>query len=342
MKFIKSLVPIVRLYQFCGFVPFSVPFVNKKDVPKWKFYIHSGVLTVFFFILFLYNIVSMNTFIGDEESKLLAYLSVIIVTLMRALAVIIMVESILKRHLHIEILSRIDSVDRIFRNELATSLDYKKMQRNAIVWMGIWQIQIFTLLSLIVYTLFEVNMSIWMKLFWIFCSCPIFISSMRYYQIIHYIRLLGFCFETFNIQLNQIYANTNRLSKNKELPNVKANSARKSIYENIVSLRRLYHVLWECTGLLNKCFQWSLLLLIAASFFTIIINCYRTLLWVLVPGSSDIGSAVTFLVWAGGHAFYFIKLSSTCHLISTQLRTIPIQLHNVAYKILDHNINNLV
>lgn len=351
MKCLHSLLPIFRLYQFCGFAPFPISFDINISVPKkaqYKFYIHSGILTIFFVALFLYNVIFFKEFIGSEDSEMVAFLSIIILTVLRALAVLILIESHFKKNLQIKFLSQLDSVDRIFQTELEISLDYRKMQRNAFIWMGIWQIIIIALLSLILLELIQAYMAIWTKLFWLFCSFPLVISSMRYYQIIHYIRMLGFCFETFNMRLDEIYETTNRLTvnqrqlKEKNLKKKNSKVNKDLVYDNIMSLRRIFHNLWECTGLLNRSFEWSLLFSITASFFVIVVNFYRILFYIFVPKSNDGASAVTFLIWALGHTFYFIKLSSTCHLVSTQVQKIPIQLHNVAYKMQNEDLNNLV
>lgn len=110
---------------------------------------------------------------------------------------------------------------------------------------------------------------------------------------------------------------TNRLS-------IGENSAKKmntdgKIYDQIVSLRQIYHNLWENTGQFNNTFKWSLLLMIGTSFVTIVVNFYRTLVWLITPSEADIEVIILFFVWSAGHTFYFIRLSSACNNVSQQV-----------------------
>lgn len=344
MKFLNELLPIFRFYQLCGFAPFSIPLNSKREnIGQYKFYFYSASLTIFFGIFLLLNIIFFNIFFGKEKSEMLAYLSLLILVIMRALTVIIMIDSLLKMKPHMEFLSHFSKIEQIFSNELQIELDYKRIRRNSYVWMSIWLVQITILLSLIVMEVIYYDEGIMVKLFWLFSSFPLIIISMRYYQIIHYIRLLGFCFEFFNELLNDISSNTNRLHMgDAKLPTKNMAKFNDNIYDKIVSLRQLFHVLWETTIVFNKTFEWSLLTLIATSFFCIVVNYYRTLLWLISPESMDVQNVITFMIWASGHTFFFIKLSSTCYHISQQVIKIPIHLHNIAFKIRDRNLNFLV
>lgn len=336
MKLLQELLPIFRVYQFCGFSPFSVPFdVQNRNKHKWIIY--SWFLIILLGFLALYNIIAFNLFIEGDNSEMITYLSFLIITMLRIVSVVIGIESFLKRKQQQLFLLRFEIIDQIFRTDLSTSLDYKRIRKNAFFWMAIWMIQIVIVMSLVIIgDVFDDESSVWLKVIWIFCSFPLVLSSISYFQIIHYIQLLGFCFEIINIQL-KIYAQTSRLRIDNHIK-----FEENKVYNNIVSLRRIYHILWENTKVLNKIFQWSLLLLISSSFFNIVVNYYRNVHWLMMPGSMDTFICFVYLVWSTGHVFFFIILSSASYKVSQEAKQIPVLLHNIAFKILRRDLNNLV
>lgn len=348
MELFKSLLPVFRIYQCCGFLPFSMPFDVKMGISgQRKWYIHSGLLVCCFIATIIYNLVSFQKYMGGEQSQLLDYLSFIIITMIRIVAVVITTESLLNRTQQIQFLLQFYRISHHLREEFGTDLDYKKIRQNTYFWIGIWLVQMTMLLTLIIVELTAESFSIWETIMWIFCTFPIISSSVRYFQIIHYIQLIGFSLEIVKTQLDDIYSRTNRLHvvKNESEESARSHDAEKiedGIYDNIVSLRKIYHILWESSVLLNKTFKWSLLSLTAASFIIIVVNYYRTIYYVVSPMEIDLSTLIAFLIWSLGHTFYFIKLSSTCHNVSEYVLQIPNILHSLAFKVFDRDLNHLV
>lgn len=317
MELQKELLPIFRIYQSSGFAPFTIPINGQNKGSKW--YISSGLLTIWLLALFVFDISSYKLYFENEKSMMISYLSFIIITLMRVVAFVIVLESFVERKQQINFLKQVDRIERLFTEELSVSFEYKKIRRNAYIWMTIFLLQLTILTSLILVDIVNVDdISIWMKMWYIFCTFPLFLPSTRYFQIIHYMQLLKFCFEMINMQLTEFQCQSNRLSMNvKRKEN--SNKFEGKIYDDIVTLRRIFHVLWECTEQINKMFQWSLLLLIGSSFFIIVVNYYRTLYWLLTPNPSKMDSVITYFIWSLIHTFHFISLSSICYNISQQV-----------------------
>lgn len=317
MELQKELLPIFHIYQCGGFAPFRIPLDRVNQKMKW--YIVNGVLTAFLAFLAIYDIILYKRFFeSNDESKMISYLSTFITTIMRWVALVVIVEAFLQRKQQIRFLRQFDRMDQLFTEELGVCFDYKKIRRNAYIWMTSWLLQLIILTMLILLDFIVKKIGFWLTCFYLFCTLPLFLPSTRYFQIIHYIQLLGFCFEMISTRLDEFQCQTNRLSvggKRKK----NSNKIDDRTYDEIVALRRIYHILWESVEQLNKMFQWSLLLLIGSSFFIIVVNFYRTLYWILTPDPSKLELIITFFIWSLVHTFHFISLSSVCHNISQQV-----------------------
>lgn len=334
IKFQTELLAIFRVYQFCGFSPFPIPFdVNQKPSKsnQYKWLIYNGILAIFFAILVLRNIISYKIFLQDNETQMLMYLNFIVISLMRWLATIIAIESILNSKQQKKFIQKLETIDNIFLNTLNIKPNYKRMRYVSLIWLAIWLIKSVILIAFVMADVIRDDITDWEKFMWFLLTMPLLLTAMRYFQIIQYIRWIGYRCEMINIRLNAIYESTNRLNTGRKIVKTKNSGTRQDktisfingddgIYNDIVSLRQIFHILWECTKLLNKSFRWSLLLLIATSFFVIVVNYYRILVWLLIDGYSENSELVLmYFIWTTGHVFYYIQLSSTCYNVLQQV-----------------------
>lgn len=326
----KELISIFRVYQLCGFAPFPLQFNVTKEISKvrqYVWYIYNVIIIVFFGCLVLHNMISYKKFFEGDAARMISYLSFIVISLVRWMAVIIAIESILNSKQHKEFLSQLNDIDNIFMDDLRIKPNYKRMRCVALFWLAVWIIQSVILISFVLEDVMKSDISNWDKFMWFLLTIPIVISSVRYFQIIQYIQSIEFRFEMINTRLCELDESTNRLDTGEKLTKNDITHGDNSglivdrIYNEIVCLRQIYHILWQCTGQLNETFRWSLLLLIATSFFIIVVNYYRTLVWLLIDGDKEETEIIVlYFVWSGGHVFYFIKLSSTCHNVLQQVR----------------------
>lgn len=97
-----------------------------------------------------------------------------------------------------------------------------------------------------------------------------------------------------------------------------------NVHNDIVILRKIYHILWENTRQLNILFKWSLLLLIAGNFIVIVVNYYRILVWLLfnnpIPVEKKLNFFGIFMAYTIGQTVYPIILSNVCHNVSQQVK----------------------
>lgn len=321
MKYIEILLPIFRIYQLCGFAQFKIPLDTRHGVHQqvshfWQIY--NGLFLIYLSVLVFFNMVSYQSFLEGKATEMLTYLSYIMICGMRVLAMIVVVESTLKIKHQILFLYQLNEVDGIFRDELNAELDYKKLRRNSLIWMAIFCIQNTILMSLFMVEVFKDNEDIWDRIKWILYSFPLLVSSIKYYQISSYIKLIGLYFRIISVKLEKIHSMENRLHiEQKMITKNEAKSSQEIVYDEIVSMRRIYHVLWKSTKQLNDTFRWSLLLLTGGSFIIIVVNFYRTLVWIITSKADD--DIATYFFLSICHTFYFVDLSGVCYHVSQEV-----------------------
>lgn len=201
MKFLKYLLLNFRIYQFCGFAPFSIQLDTKTQTlrKQWKWYIYSGILIIPVISMVFYNIIAYSAFLNKETAQMSTYLSFFMFIANRIALAIILIESLFKLKIQTDFLQCLVDVDKIFHDELGISVDYKKMRRNVFIWTSIWFIQSVVIWVLILISISSRDISTWEKIKNTIFSLPMSMLAIRSMQIVHYIYLLGLCFELINM-----------------------------------------------------------------------------------------------------------------------------------------------
>lgn len=323
MKYIEVLFPIFRIYQLCGFAPFKIPLDVRKDTHQqvshfWQIY--NGLFLIYLSVLVFFNVVSYESFLEGKATEMLTYLSYIMICGMRVLAMITVIESTLKIKQQILLLYQLNEVGHIFWDELNAELNYKKLRRNSFIWMTISCIQNTILMVLFMVDVFREYENIWERIKWIMYTLPLLVSSIKYFQISSYIKLIGLYFQIINMKLEKIHSAENRLHVEQKMKTKNSTkSSTETVYDEIVSLRRIYHVLWKSTTQLNVTFRWSLLLLTGGSFIIIVVNYYRTLVWIITTNQNANEDILMYTFLSVCHTFYFVDLSGVCYYVSQEV-----------------------
>lgn len=329
MKYMQVLVPVFRMYQVCGFAPFPIPFDETNGIRKdkqRKWFIYYGVLIVYLISMVIINMYLFKELYNSDSSEMLTYLTFIITTVTRVLALAIIVESFMMRNKHISLLQHFGHVDQIILGELGVEIDFKKMRRTGIIWMVIWIVQISVLMTIVIVDILIEADCIWDGILLFFYTIPLMVPSFRYFHVIHYVLLLGSRFEIVNKRIEQICSLKDRLNTDRSHKGANSESTERNIYNELVSMRRVYHNLWEITLQLNNMFRVSLLLMIGTSFSVLLVNSYRNLVWLITPDTTKLSVILTFFLWTIVHSFYFIKISYTCYNVAQEVREIILKL----------------
>lgn len=327
MKYIKHMFAIFRTYQLCGFSPFALPFdpnqiwcaIHSSDKRHRRWLIYNYSLLVTLFLLVVCNFVYHEIHSDTRVSTMLNYLTFLMFSAMRMLAVFVVFESLLTRSRQMQMLYLLNDVDEILSKDLVITLS-----RSGLFWLIFWLIKLTSLQTMIFImkygrtrSVLSVSLSLWY-------TVPLFISSIRYYQVTHYIELIGHRFKLLSNYTNSISGREFEIKSKiqtvvrgqfqTEEDNFKRNN---DLYDEVVRIRRVYHNLWQATICLNSSFRWSLLLSIGCSFVIILVNSYRSLLYILSKPDDRAkfggNSIIIFFIWAVFHSIYFVKLSGSCY-----------------------------
>lgn len=326
MKYIKHLFVIFRTYQLCGFSPFPLPFdpnqiwstKHSSDERQRRWLIYSYSLLVTLFLLVVCNFVYHEIHSDARVSTMLNYLTFLMFSAMRMLAVFVVFESLLTRSRQIQMLYLLNDVDEILSKDLAVTLDYRHLRRSGLFWLIFWLIKLTSLQTMIFIMRYSRTRNVLSVLLSLWYTIPLFISSIRYYQVTHYIELIGYRFKLLSNYANLICGRKSKIkSKIQTLMSEDNFKRNNDLYDEIVRIRRIYHNLWQATIFLNSSFRWSLLLSIGCSFVIVLVNSYRSLLYVLSKPDDRAkfggNTIIIFFIWAVFHSTYFVKLSGSCY-----------------------------
>lgn len=327
MKYIKHLFAIFRTYQLCGFSPFPLSFdrnhiwgakhSSDKRHQRWLIYSYSLLVTLFLLVVcnFVYHEIHSDT----RVSTMLNYLTFLMFSTMRMLAVFVVFESLLTRNRQMQFLYLLNDVDEILTKDLAVTLDYRRLRQSGLLWLIFWLIKLTSLQTMIFVMRYGRTRSVLSVLLSLWYTIPLFISSMRYYQVTHYIELLGYRFKLLSNYANSICGRKYEIKYKIQTLMSKADHSKRNsdVYNEVVRMRRIHHHLWRATICLNSSFRWSLLLSIGCSFVIVLVNNYRSLLYALSKPDDRAkfggSSIIIFITWAVFHSIYFVKLSSNCY-----------------------------
>lgn len=341
LHFVTALLPIFRIYQLFGFTPFSIPpnertFLSGSEAEtkttnhKWSIY--GKVLFVLLFALAISSMFSDSTYVVDRASRMLNYMSFLMVISVRLLAAVVVIESIAARSEQSLFLTNLDGIDRLLRQKFGQTVDQLKTRNTTIFWIIFWVIKVIALQIFVVLTSQVLDKKGVHKYLWLLYVFPMAFSSIRYYQLIHYVEMIELRLKALNQRLIDICVTQKRVNTNSaisiQLSQFGSRPDRKLI-DDIVLLRIIYNRLWEACGSMNTSFRWTLLLSVGSSFVIIVVNFYRSLVFLLTSSSMNtIDDIIMFFVWSVFHTLYLMKISKACADTINQVSKFPFQ--NVA------------
>lgn len=247
------------------------------------------------------------------------------------MAPIIVFESMAKRSQQITFLNSIENIDQLLLNSIHVKANTKPEKVKSIVWMVIWLLKVTALLLILLTFIFiyysKSQTDPVASMFFFFATMPVAVSSIRYYQVIFYINLIGHRFQLINEYLLKVLSPIKDAESKEDDINFKMDIITSNplpppeFFKEIVLIRVIFFQLWQTTTIINKLFRWSLLLAIGNSFGIIVINFYRLLVYVLKPNFAIEEVVIPFL-WAIYNTLYFVILSNSCHNVLEKVKKI--------------------
>lgn len=333
LHFVKVLLPIFRVYQFCGLAPFTIPpnsrtFLSESTTDtekinhKWASY--ARVLFCLLFAVAMSSMFTDSTYVVDEASRMLNNMSFLMVLSVRMLAAVAVIESLVAKSEHSHFLTNLDGVDRMLRQKFGQVVDQSKTRSSTILWIILWIGKVIALQMFVVLTSQVLACKGNDKYLWLVYAVPMALTSIRYYQLIHYAELIGLRLSALNQHLIGICATVQRGSTNSSLSiqlSQFGGQRERKLIDDIILLRIIYNRLWEASGSMNSSFRWTLLLSVGSSFVIIVVNFYRSLVFLFTSRSSNtIDDNIMFFIWSLFHTLYLMKISKACAEAVDQVR----------------------
>lgn len=347
---VKCVKPLFHLLQLFALSPFSFKTEKCRPETDWRFVCYSlAGITVRIAIL-VCVFCSGHFLTRENQTQITSIIDTVLICFVRLLEIVIMVESLIKRSKQIQYLHYCGFVDEAITEKLLIDMHYHRLRQGTIRSAAIWFVAFFAAQGII----------IWMSMvetihYVLFCSLyaqSFFASSLNYFQMIFYVKLLRFRIHVVNRTLEDL-SNDHRMCVMPRKYNfkvtrvahrvdliddsqVKTVNATKSadenyILEKLVTLRTLYQQLWEQSIRINRQFQWSLPLNIGNDFFSLLSNCYWVFLFLLKSEKSTeiTMSTIRCLTWAILNIVHIFMLSKQCHKTSVAAAQVPISLHKI-------------
>lgn len=333
MEFLKTFLPAFLIWQ-----SFSLcPFVLTKDSLKPKLNQFHSYLSMSSIIIQLaalvYGVIYYKQYTSISDRSIVIFVADILsMAFIRCIAVVIVIESWLKRSDQIDFLKQINRIDQIICTKMLIDLQFERQQkqnlREFFMWIGF-------LLSLELSVLLMTNL-LSMKLlqnYLGFYTLPLFICMMRYHQFVSYVNLLCVRFSVLNDCIEQLkstkYHNStdlnylnrsskffSRFSRFRHATTAK-NVETSLIVNQLKHIQSVYRLLIDANQMLCKLFNWSMLLNVGNDFFILIINAY----W-LIDNAIQNHSKLEWIgigAWAIFNVIMLTSVANACQLTSDEV-----------------------
>lgn len=351
MQFIETILPSLRVWQFFCLSPFAL--TKKARWPKIERYFDLFCIAyiVVESAVLVHGFVFTNYYLDWKHySVVLVYGDFVTMTLARVLAILIVIESWKKRCQQINFLEKISKADSILAYRLNINLRYEANRRESSRKSIMWLLSFVALQVIFLTLLISDPLSQRMLRFWLTYTVPFFICSLRYHQMVTYVRLLRLRFKAINnfIQsfclLNQGQVINHDLLRIMQPAQSESEDRKRSLYKKLIEIRAVYQLLYEASENINGLFRWTLPINIANDFQKGLTNIFFfltiTLQW--ESGSLNTKQVPRPLVWAIYNIGQILILSNACQHACKEAEMIPALLHQIDFNVNDHQLAGLV
>lgn len=130
MSLFDSIKLPIQIFQFSGFVPFSI----NKNTSKWELNPKLIVLSIIFIILyaalFFTSLILSDKIIKSDDSNLHTISFILLIASRYIQVLLALSEIFVKGYKYVHLLNAIENLDNLFKQHLKMHLDYKKIKSN--------------------------------------------------------------------------------------------------------------------------------------------------------------------------------------------------------------------
>lgn len=309
----KKLFTEIR-YFIVIFSMFGLWPISSSKLKYNVFLILFSLIHICFIFCMFWSAFYFNERRENHTLSMLVQFSFLISILIAHFAVIL--EALINRTAQMSLIEKISRIDWLLQNKFQLIVSYRK-EKNVIL------IRLTTMIFILGFTrtilTFRLNNEHQMNNFWYQCTFSIWILRLRFIQVIFFVymlrnrlRLLRGKLKEFLITSNLYVKNKNRWRFYHDTSRVfvlDMSTAKRSLYERLLNVKQIYGALHEICEIMNIIFGWSMLTIIAQSFFDFSASSY----WIyLALDKSDFTLAADYLIILSPIVFLLIVLVYLC------------------------------
>lgn len=359
MSAIEAIRPIIRVFQLFALstVPVPVPVKSKhKRISLDEYFkIYSLLNIVFRVIIFLYASIANHFFIRQTEYKIIAAIDTVLISGIRLVEISILVEAFLGRANEKRFIKNLIEIDEILRIRFNIDMKYGDLRRSAFKLSIIWICIFVFAQGIILYLAYGSSA------YFYFCLTylpPFLTSSISYFQIITWTNLIRYRFCVLNRLINDMARDSHCDQVNwipmKGFRNMFVNEVAGKTYKNynpmyeahlfdhFVTIRSIYHRLWNQTDVINRRFRCSMVVNIGNDFVSLLSNFYWMFMCMLRPNVTLNISVVGSFLWSLINIFHISMLCKICHNTAKQASQIAHVTHCIQHVTLNSKLSSFV
>lgn len=318
--FIKTVIVPFRVFQWFCVVPLRLKdSFLLEDNNLWTSY---SLFTIAVNIAVLtHGLMATDLYTAKNEKPFSFAVKVVLITTIRVLAIVILTEALAKRKKQIKFIDNISKIDSILKQHLNIDPYRKTNTRSNSLMPSLWLITYFSHV-IVDLACVRSRRGLFLRVFYVI---PLFVSSLRYLQMILQVNAiqsrLAFINETLrsifddpNAHVTDLIAGNQDLMKTMRSFSKETTKIKKYLtFKKLLHAREIYHLLYENVGLLSDLLKWSLPINVSNDFFCILINVYWCLLWLLRPNWSLLATTIPAFVGTVVHMLHLVLVCNECH-----------------------------
>lgn len=321
MRFRRVLFPLVRVCQYSGLCPISVYGSDTNSAlsnKRKRFATLTAAICVVQLLLCIYTFTHTNNIFDSSRSRMFVYTNMYVTFTMRVHAIIVLVESFVKRSIQLELFEKIDEIETIFIEKLNRKSNDERLRRRFRHFVIVWIVK-FVVFNLII-LLAGILTSEWRIVNALAITCaPLYISTLFYAQLMVYLDVVKYNIESINDCLAKL-RDAPRFHWTRWNSQPLPATEMIDVPQQLVYLRICYSKTWEASILINSCVRCSLLLGINNDFVFSVANLYSILYLVFkLPFAMTYWRLLVRAMWAGLNVSHVWILSMICEQILEQV-----------------------
>lgn len=311
MKFLATILLPFRIWQIFSLVPFGLIsgklYLNKASNLH---YFSMASLTVHVAALF-HGLIIQDVYVPNEGEVYSKYNEIITLGLMRFIACVIVLESILNRKTQFTVLEMINQIDLNLKFKLRIKINYKRQQFHFNMGTLLWLL-VFGISDAAILIDAHVKGQEKFKMFWLFYSIPFIMCGLQYQRLAYYATLLRQRYQMLNeFLLNICTIQEAHQIESESLSDIKATLDPLITTAQVRDFRNIYQQLYDASLCVNDIFWWSLPLCILSDFHKLLVNAYLIFAMFLVQNSDN--DAMVAVLWGVCNVVNLLLVSHACH-----------------------------